>query len=169
MNLFKGIILFTVGVALFSYTADARRVKKASIVSQESIPISSRVDNLSLPQLGALYSILPENSRGREADNPGRFAAYLNPESYARNNGDWPYAMLCINLETEELTWHIACNDWPLEQVTDNFTSASWVNMKNSSWRGKILKSIEIIWRRYDRDSKEYYYEHHFFPSKDEE
>jgi hypothetical protein len=148
----------------------ARRAINTSLSSDlnlRDISIRARVDNLTLAQLDLLYdNILPQGSRGREANNPGWFRFFLEPGGY--NWESWPYAILCIDIETDEITWHIACNDWPLKVLTFNFTSTSWVNTKNSVVRGKPLRSIEIIWRRYDSKRECCYYEHHFFPITDE-
>ncbi|MCX5657583.1 MAG: hypothetical protein NTZ48_05090, partial [Candidatus Omnitrophica bacterium] len=147
---------------LSSHPAQARRVREGEAVAV-LVNRDVKIEELSVAQLEAIYRILPEGSRGREADNPGWFNFFCNPEQYMFNRDAWPYAVLCEDMETGRLTWHIFCSDWDLAASTFNFTLSDFVSMKASLIRTRLLKAIEIIWRRNEKGKE--YYEHHSFPS----
>ncbi len=91
-----------------------------------------------------LYSVLPAQSNGRQADNSLTFAEFLHPKVIKKSA--FPYAIVCYDEILENYTWHLFCDRIDL---LDLINPELRKNVENhiSFVRRRSLKCIEVYVR----------------------
>lgn len=88
---------------------------------------------------------LPEESKGSDADNPGLFEEWENPTVLAAS--EWPYIVLCEDLDSGSFTWHMLCNEQNIPRAFQ-IGFKSMVDAHISGERKRNLTSKELVCRR---------------------
>lgn len=90
------------------------------------------------------YSVLPEESEGIDADNPDVFVEWLNPTCL--NPPDWPYVMLCRDLDNDSLTWHMLCDEYNIPRIIQSGLK-SQIDAFMKGERKRNLRGVELVCR----------------------
>ena len=114
-------------------------------------------------EIDEMYNIVPEGSRGREADNPEKFKYYL--DNFERGHFAWPYAVLCEDADDASVTWHIYCDAWMFfpslyHETTGLFPPSSYllVDEQISFERKRELMAIEVFYRYGDSGGPQHFF-----------
>ena len=95
-------------------------------------------------EINKMYECLPKDSKGREADNPEMFRKFLDATE------SWPFVILCEDQKKRNLTWHIACDEYPLDMWIEDNAGKIVFEMRASMDRGRILEFKEVYTRKGD-------------------
>lgn len=89
------------------------------------------------------YDILPEDSKGRSADNPHIFRIWSDEAN--PNHKKFPYIALCRDKMKGVLTWHMLCAESPFHEAV--YEAREEVDTIITKWRGRALNVVELHWR----------------------